>query len=174
MFNDIFVLNEAFINGFSVEFLDTLSFAAIISGILVIIAKNTIVSVLFLIGLFLSIASFLNLVGLSFIGLSYVLVYVGAVSILFLFILMLINVRVSELLSSTRSSIPLAIIISLLFTYSVSSTLPYNTVYNYIVEINNTLNSFLFRFFNVSFADLFKLSAIVLDKRNLYYVTSDS
>ena len=51
-------------------------------GILVIISKNPIVSVLFLIGLFLCISCYLILTGLNFIGLSYLLVYIGAVSIL--------------------------------------------------------------------------------------------
>ena len=54
-------------------------------------------------------------------GLSYILVYVGAVSILFLFILMLINIRISELLSETNNDIPLAFLIVLLF-YGYSRT----------------------------------------------------
>jgi len=52
---------------------------------------------------------------MNFIGLSYLLVYIGAVSILFLFILMLINVRVSELQAETSNSLPLAIIIGICF-----------------------------------------------------------
>jgi nicotine oxidoreductase len=64
-----------------------------------------IVSALFLIGLFLSISCYLIILGLNFIGLSYLLVYVGAVSILFLFILMLINIRIGELLTDTSNSI---------------------------------------------------------------------
>jgi NADH-ubiquinone oxidoreductase chain 6 len=89
----------------------------------VIISKNPIVSVLFLIGLFLGLSCYLIMLGLNFIGLSYLLVYVGAVSILFLFILMLINVRVSELLSYTSNSIPLAIIIGIIFNYAVNPML---------------------------------------------------
>ena len=51
------------------------------------------------------------MLGINFIGLSYLLVYVGAVSILFLFILMLINIRISELATENNNSISLAIII---------------------------------------------------------------
>src|ERR1700728_5442841 len=98
MYN-IYLLNETFTNGYKAEVLDIISLVAILCGIFVIISKNPIVSVLFLIGLFLSISSYLIILGLSFIGISYLLVYVGAVSILFIFILMLINIRVSELLS---------------------------------------------------------------------------
>ena len=93
--NNIFILNETYTNGYRVEILDFLSLLSILCGVFVIISKNPIVSILFLIGLFLSVSIYLIMLGLNFIGISYLLVYVGAVSILFLFILMLINVRVS-------------------------------------------------------------------------------
>lgn len=97
-----------------------ISILSIILGILVIVSKNPVKSVLFLIGLFMTIALYLFALNISFIALAYLLVYVGAVSILFLFILMLINVRVSELTTDNSNSIPLSIIIigvfSIVFT----------------------------------------------------------
>ena len=66
-------------NGYSAVNLDILYIIAILLGIFVIVSKNPIVSVLFLIGLFLCIAAYLILTGLNFIGLSYLLVYIGAV-----------------------------------------------------------------------------------------------
>ena len=123
-------------NGYSAVNLDILYIIAILLGILVIVSKNPIVSVLFLIGLFLCIAAYLILTGLNFIGLSYLLVYIGAVSILFLFILMLINVRISELLIDSINSIPLAILIGGLFNYFVNNVLPY------MVMTNNLLYHF--------------------------------
>jgi NADH-ubiquinone oxidoreductase chain 6 len=83
------------------------------------------------------------ILGLNFVGLSYLLVYVGAVSILFLFILMLINVRISELLSNTSNSIPLAVLISISFNYPVYQILPYSIAAfnNHTVSLNNTLNN---------------------------------
>jgi NADH-ubiquinone oxidoreductase chain 6 len=140
--SNLFLLNEIYTNGYRVEVLDIVSMVAVLCSILVIISKNPIVSVLFLIGLFLSIASYLMILGLNFIGLSYLLVYVGAVSILFLFILMLINVRISELLSNTRNSIPLAIFITISFNYPVYQILPYGiaSFNSYTVDLNNTLN----------------------------------
>jgi NADH-ubiquinone oxidoreductase chain 6 len=131
---------------------------------LVIISKNPIISVLFLIGLFLSISTYLILLGINFIGLSYLLVYVGAVSILFLFILMLINIRISELISNTSNSVPLAIIISILFNYSINIILPYNISKddNEIINLNdlnrypnnNDYNYFLNEKDNFTFNDL--------------------
>src|SRR5436305_5037454 len=140
--NSIFILNETFTNGYRIETLNLISIASIICGIFVIISKNPIVSVLFLIGLFLSISSYLIILGINFIGLSYLLVYVGAVSILFLFILMLINIRISELLSDASNSIPLAIFITIAFIYPVYQILHYSIAdFNiYTVNLNNTLN----------------------------------
>lgn len=151
------VINETFTNGYRPESLDFVSLASILSGIFVIISKNPIVSVLFLIGLFLSIASYLIILGISFIGLSYLLVYVGAVSILFLFILMLINVRISELLSDTSNSIPLAVIIGICFNYTVYQVLPYSLArFNSdTFNLDDSLSSTLFdSIYNDSFAML--------------------
>ena len=180
--NSIFVLSETFTNGYRAEVLDFISLASILCGILVIISKNPVVSVLFLIGLFLSIASYLILLGLNFIGLSYLLVYVGAVSILFLFILMLINVRISELLSATSNSIPLAIIITIAFNYPVYQVLPYSiAAFNsYTVDLNNTFKD-IFNFTSNNYSDylnkFFNLSAISnsnkeLDLGEISFVTS--
>ena len=172
--NTIFILNETFTNGYRADILDIISLVAILCGILVIISKNPIVSVLFLIGLFLSISSYLIILGLNFIGLSYLLVYVGAVSILFLFILMLINVRISELLSNTSNSIPLAIIITISFNYPVYQVLPYSiAAFNsYTVDLNNTFNDIWYNNYSDFFNKLFNLSSIELDNGEISFVTS--
>jgi|SRR5271168_41810 len=168
--NSLFILNENFTNGYRVEILDFISIISIISGIFVIISKNPIVSVLFLIGLFLSISSYLIILGINFIGLSYLLVYVGAVSILFLFILMLINVRISELLSDTSSSIPLAIIITIAFNYPVYKILPYNMVAinGYIINISNNL----FSSYDSIFNKINSFSGNYINNSEIFFVTS--
>ena len=150
----LFIINETITNGYKIVLLDSISLASIISGILVIISKNPIVSILFLIGLFFSLASYLIILGVSFIGLSYLLVYVGAVSILFLFILMLINVRISELLSDTSNVIPLAILTAIFFIYSVYQLLPYD-----LTALN--LKSFFVSFSFNSFPNYFNKDSIV-------------
>ncbi len=173
--NSLYILNETFTNGYRSEILDIISLAAILCGILVIISKNPIVSVLFLIGLFLSIASYLMILGLNFIGLSYLLVYVGAVSILFLFILMLINVRISELLSNTSNSIPLAIFITIAFNYPLYQILPYSVASfnSYTVDLNNTLNDIWYNNYSDSLNKFFKLNGAELDNGEISFVTSN-
>ena len=167
MFN-LYVLNETFISGYSFEFLNFLSFNSILCGIFVIISKNPVVSVLFLIGLFLNIAGYLFMLGINFIGLSYLLVYVGAVSILFLFILMLINVRISELLTENNNSIPLAIIIGICFNYPLYQMLPSSLV---SLNITNLLYSMLY---NNSNNYLSKIFNFTVDKNEIMFVTSNT
>lgn len=113
------------------EVVHFISLVAILFAIFVIVAKNPIISVLFLIGLFCSIALYLMVLGINFIGLAYLLVYVGAVSILFIFILMLINIRISELVNNNSNNIPLVFIVSVCFSLSI-----YRLVYNNLVTDN--------------------------------------
>lgn len=139
--NNIYLIKDFVSNGLIVEFIDILYIISILFGIFTIISINPIISVLFLIGLFVNMSVLLILVGYNFIGLSYILVYVGAVSILFLFILMLINIRISEIISETDNDIPLAILTVMLFYYIIGQVLPFNLVDKSILTYLS--NSFL-------------------------------
>ena len=152
---NLFVIYDHF-NGFFIEFLYIITLVSLFSGIFIIITKNPVVSVLYLILLFSSIACYLIFVGINFIGISYLLVYVGAVSILFLFILMLINIRVSELISDTNNNIPLAVIAMLAFFIPFSNLLPDNKS-----NLDNTVGTNL-------------LSYSFLDEKHISYVSSNS
>lgn len=166
--DSLFVLNETFINGYRSGILDFISLVSILSGLLVIVSKNPIVSVLFLIGLFLSISCYLIVLGLNFIGLSYLLVYVGAVSILFLFILMLINVRISELLYDTGNSIPLVLLVILAFNYPVNNILPYSI----IAYWHDTYNKLEYIQSNYTINNILSMKGIMADKGEISYATS--
>jgi len=126
---------------FFIDMISVLEVLFLVSGLLVIISKNPIVSILFLIALFLLVSISLILTGLNFIGISYLLVYIGAVSILFLFILMLIDIRISELHVETMNNVVLAIVlgvflyIPLLFININNFNLLY--LYNNILHIAN-------------------------------------
>ena len=163
----LYIIDETYTNGYNSEILDIISLFAILSGILVIVSKNPVVSVLFLIGLFASISCYLLMIGLSFLGLSYLIVYIGAVSILFLFILMLINIRISELQSNTSNSIPLAIAISIFFSYPLFQLLPYN-----ITILNNYTNLSNFLLSNTILSSRLDKEDTIL--KEIYFVTSKS
>jgi NADH-ubiquinone oxidoreductase chain 6 len=169
--DNLYILIEYYSNGYNVEFLDLVSLVTVLCGILVIISKNPVVSVLFLIGLFLSIACYLITLGLNFIGISYLLVYVGAVSILFLFILMLINVRISELLSNTSNSIPLVVITTIAFSYPIYDVLPYNMYSSFSVWYTNYSQEFLFN--NYSEDLFYKLTNTVYNNNPISFVTGN-
>jgi NADH-ubiquinone oxidoreductase chain 6 len=159
---NMFILNETFTNGLNYNVINIISFTSLLCGIFVIISKNPIVSVLFLIGLFLNIAGYLMMLGMNFIGLSYLLVYVGAVSILFLFILMLINVRISELTSDSSNSIPLAIVIGAFFNITLYGILPSNINIPAILDIPSKKSSIL----NYNVSNMFS------NNKDLSFVTS--
>lgn len=145
--NSLFCLDHSTLSSplYSSYYLNIISMLIIVSSILTIISKNPIFSVLFLIILFMNISFYLFLLGFNFLGLSYILVYVSAVSMLFLFILMLINIRVSELTNSTNKSIPLTILSILAFVNPVDGlTFNLNNIYyifsNYIVSYVSSNN----------------------------------
>ena len=73
------------------------SIVAILSAIMVIVSRNTVHAVFFLILDFISIASLFILIGAEFLGMMMIIVYVGAVAVLFLFVVMLLNVSEQKL-----------------------------------------------------------------------------
>mgnify|MGYP001432428629 FL=1 len=99
------------------------SLIAIISAIMVTVSKNTVHSVFFLILYFISISSLFFLIGAEFLGMIMLIVYVGAVAVLFLFVVMMLNVAQQKnqwLLSEDSSGhIPIGLIISVLIFFEL-------------------------------------------------------
>ena len=99
-------------------FFYTFSIIAIVSAIMVTASKNTVHSVFFLILDFISISCLFIMIGAEFLGMIMLIVYVGAVAVLFLFVVMMLNVaqQKNQWFSSEESSkhIPVGLIISTL------------------------------------------------------------
>ncbi len=99
------------------------SFIAIISAIMVTVSKNTVHSVFFLILDFISISCLFIMIGAEFLGMIMLIVYVGAVAVLFLFVVMMLNVAQQKnqwLLSEDSSQhIPIGLIISVLIFFEL-------------------------------------------------------
>lgn len=107
--------------------LDLLALGAILSGIMVITAKNPVISVLFLIAVFINVAGYLVLLGVAYLGLVYLIVYVGAIAILFLFVIMMLNLRLVELVDTGQEytkSLPMGAFLASLFFFELLSILP--------------------------------------------------
>ena len=87
-------------------FFYTFAFIAIFSAIMVTASKNTVHSVFFLILDFISVSCLFIMIGAEFLGMIMLIVYVGAVAVLFLFVVMMLNVaqQKKQWFSSTESS----------------------------------------------------------------------
>jgi len=108
--------------------LDILAFGTLLSSVLVITSKNPIIAVIFLISVFCNAAGYLVLLGVGFVGISYIIVYVGAITVLFLFVIMMINIKLTDILetgSQYTKNLPLAIAIGSLFIYEIFSIMPF-------------------------------------------------
>ena len=96
---------------------------AIISAIMVTVSKNTVHSVFFLILDFISISCLFIMIGAEFLGMIMLIVYVGAVAVLFLFVVMMLNVaqQKNQWFLSTASSrhIPMGLIISTIIFFEL-------------------------------------------------------
>lgn len=122
-------------------FIDILAFGALLSSVLVITSKNPVIAVIFLISVFINAAGYLILLGIGFIGISYIILYVGAIAVLFLFVIMLLNIRLSDLLeagSQYTKNIPLALAIGLVFIYEIFTIIPFRI--NDVSLISSLLN----------------------------------
>ena len=83
------------------------------AGFLVISARNPVHSVLFLITSFFSAAGLFVLLGAEFLAMLLVVVYVGAVAVLFLFVVMMLDIDFSQLRSGFNRNLPFGLLIAL-------------------------------------------------------------
>ena len=99
------------------------SFIAIVSAVMVTVSKNTVHSVFFLILDFISISCLFIMIGAEFLGMIMLIVYVGAVAVLFLFVVMMLNVaqQRSGWFSSrvSGSHIPIGLLVSLIIFFEL-------------------------------------------------------
>jgi NADH-quinone oxidoreductase subunit J len=92
---------------------------AIVSSCCVIFSKNPVYSVLFLILAFLNVSSLLFLLQLEFLPVVFLMVYVGAVAVLLLFVIMMLNIKLADLKSRDVHYVPVAIMFFLLFSFEL-------------------------------------------------------
>ena len=99
------------------------STVAVFSAMMVTISRNTVYSVFFLILVFVTISILFIMIGAEFLGLVMLIVYVGAVAVLFLFVVMMLNVaqQKSEWFTSRSSGlhIPIGLLISLVIFFEL-------------------------------------------------------
>ena len=149
------------------------SIIAILSAIMVTVSKNTVHSVFFLILDFISISCLFIMIGAEFVGMIMLIVYVGAVAVLFLFVVMMLNVSLqkNEWFAAERGSshIPVGIIISIIIFFELIIVVgwkfkpnlnPNSLDLNFISEKTNThsIGEVLY----TDYIHLFQLSGMIL------------
>ena len=154
-------------------FLYTFSLIAIISAIMVTASKNTVHSVFFLILDFISISCLFIMIGAEFLGMIMLIVYVGAVAVLFLFVVMMLNVaqQKNQWFSSTTSSrhIPVGLIISVIIFFELiivisgwqfkpDIPLTSSLTYNQAVSNTHSIGNILY----TDYIHAFQLSGMIL------------
>ncbi len=91
-----------------------LAFVTVASGIMVVSARNAVHSVLFLILAFFNCAGLFVLIGAEFLAMVLVVVYVGAVSVLFMFVVMMLDVNFDRLRDGTGRYLPVGLVVGLI------------------------------------------------------------
>ena len=122
-------------------FINILTLTTLLSSVLVITSKNPIISVIFLISAFINAAGYLIMLGIGFIGISYIIVYIGAIAVLFLFVIMMINIKLADILETGTQytkNIPLALALGSLFFYEIFTILPFSL--NNVSSVSAILN----------------------------------
>lgn len=133
-------------------FIDLLAFGAIFSSVLVITSKNPVIAVIFLIAVFVNASGYLILTGVGFIGITYIILYVGAITVLFLFVIMMINIKLTDILetgSQYTKNIPLALSVGSLFLYEIFTIMPFSfnnvSVISALLDFLTNLNGILLK-----------------------------
>jgi NADH-quinone oxidoreductase subunit J len=154
-------------------FFYTFSIIAVISAIMVTVSKNTVHSVFFLILDFISISCLFIMIGAEFLGMIMLIVYVGAVAVLFLFVVMMLNVaqQKNQWFASEESSghIPVGLIISTIIFFELIIVIGGWKYKPDLFDINNAVNNFsvsnthsLGQVLYTDYIHVFQLSGMIL------------
>ena len=154
-------------------FFYTFSIIAVISAIMVTVSKNTVHSVFFLILDFISISCLFIMIGAEFLGMIMLIVYVGAVAVLFLFVVMMLNVaqQKNQWFASEESSghIRVGLIISTIIFFELIIVIGGWKYKPDLFDLNNSINNFsvsnthsLGQVLYTDYIHVFQLSGMIL------------
>ena len=112
------------------------------SGLMVVVSRNPVYSVLFLILAFFNAAGLFVLIGAEFLAMLLVVVYVGAVAVLFLFVVMMLDINFSEMRAGFQKYLPLGLIVGGILVFELVAAM-YGDVFKgatlpETVDISNT------------------------------------
>jgi len=117
-----------------------LSLILIFSAISLIVVKNPIHSVLYLIVVFVGTSGLLIMCDAEFLSMIFIIIYVGAISVLFLFIIMMLNIKMIELRENLLKYIPISFVIGLTLLAELIYLFKYNFNLNLHFDLNSNLH----------------------------------
>lgn len=100
------------------------SFAAVITALRVITSKNPVNSVWNLVMVFGNVTVLLFCLGVEYMGIILWIIYVGAIAILFIFVLKLLNIKLAELRDNSTRYVPVGLIMGLILYFAMKDALP--------------------------------------------------
>ncbi len=112
-----------------------LSFILISSSLVVISAKNMVHSVMFLILAFLNAAALFILLGAEFLAMLLVVVYVGAIAVLFLFVVMMLDVDTKKINQEFNRNLPILILIAVVLFSEIILIVKFSTIKAYETKL---------------------------------------
>ena len=95
------------------------AFVVMASAAMVVVSRNPVYSVLFLILAFFNAAALFLLIGAEFIAMILIIVYVGAVAVLFLFVVMMLDINVEELRKGFTRYLPVGVAVALIVVVEI-------------------------------------------------------
>merc|ERR1711933_296423 len=96
----------------------------LISSLMIILSQNSIYSVLFLVLSFISSSSILFLLECEYISLIFVIIYVGAIAVLFLFVVMMLDIKTTYLVKDSLKYFPFGSFLGIVFIFEILIVIP--------------------------------------------------
>lgn len=118
------LMNHSYKVGSSIKIMNLFHYfitLATLAAFFVINSKNPIYSVLFLILVFFNTSGILLFIGVDFFSMVFLVVYVGAIAVLFLFVVMMLNIKINEISEKKLKYIPLGLSLGFLFLFQMLS-----------------------------------------------------
>ena len=112
-------------------------FLIIINGLLIILSKNPIHSILFLVLVFISTTILLIFLGVEFLAMLFLVIYIGAIIVLFLFVIMMLNIKIIQFNERFILYLPVGFFLGIIFIFELF----------YLININ----FFIFKLINEDF-----------------------
>ena len=142
-------------------FIYLLAFGSLVTSVSSITSKNPVISVIYLIATFVQLAVVLVLLGINFVGISYIVVYVGSIAVLFLFVIMMIEIKLIDIIETGldfTKNLPLAISIVVLSLIVIYKVLQYGLINIPSIILNKITILYTF-FYDFNF-NTFKANAL--------------